>query len=74
MLSRLEQETAIRQYYDSIVEEEEFLARDYPFEFEVTLRFITKYLDRGARLLDAACGTGRYGRCPSRGRVLRWCQ
>jgi S-adenosylmethionine-dependent methyltransferase len=60
MLSRSEQETAIRQYYDSIVEEEDSRLEAYPFEFEVTLRFITKYLDHGARLLDAACGTGRY--------------
>jgi S-adenosylmethionine-dependent methyltransferase len=60
MASRLEQEAAIRQYYDSTFEEEDSRLETYPFEFEVTLRFIAKYLDRGARLLDAACGTGRY--------------
>lgn len=60
MASRLEQEAAIRQYYDSTVEEEDSRLETYPFGFEVTLRFIAKYLDRGARLLDAACGTGRY--------------
>jgi S-adenosylmethionine-dependent methyltransferase len=60
MPSRLEQEAAIRQYYNSIVEEEDSRLETYPFEFEVTIRFIAKYLDPSARLLDAACGTGRY--------------
>ena len=42
----------------------------YPFGFEVTLRFIAQYLDRGARLLDAACGR-TLSECPSGGRVSR---
>src|SRR5947209_7230914 len=60
MPSRSEQEAAIQRYYDSIADEEDSRLETYPFEFEVTIRFISKYLERGARLLDAACGTGRY--------------
>jgi SAM-dependent methyltransferase len=60
MPTRAEQEAAVRRYYDSIVDEEESRLDVYPFEFAVTVRFLLKTLDRGARVLDVACGTGRY--------------
>lgn len=60
MASRTEQEAAVRRYYDSAVEEEEERLSLSPFEFSVTTGFVNKYLGPGARLLDVACGTGRY--------------
>jgi 2-polyprenyl-3-methyl-5-hydroxy-6-metoxy-1,4-benzoquinol methylase len=60
MRSRLEQESAVRNFYDREVAEEDQRLDDYPFEFAVTMRFISQYLATGARILDAACGTGRY--------------
>ncbi len=48
------------QYYDRMVEQEDRRLDRYPFEFPITIDFIEKYLGRGARLIDVACGTGRY--------------
>ena len=60
MQSRVEQEAAIRHYYNQIVAEEERRLDVYPFEFAITMRFIQHYLAAGAKVLDVACGTGRY--------------
>jgi len=60
MQTRTEQEAAIRHYYNHIVAKEERRFNTYPFEFAVTLRFIRQYLAPGAKMLDVACGTGRY--------------
>lgn len=58
--TREEQEAAIRHFYDRDIAEEDQRLDDYPFELAVTMQFVMKYLGRGARILDAACGTGRY--------------
>lgn len=58
--SREEQEAAVRRFYDREIVEEERRLDAYPFEFAVTMRYIAKTLPPGARVLDAACGTGRY--------------
>jgi len=58
--SRTEQEDAVRRFYDREVAEEERRLDVYPFEFVVTMRYVAKALRPGARVLDAACGTGRY--------------
>ena len=60
MKTRAEQEETVRQYYNQEVTGEEQRLAVYPFEFAITMRFITQYLSPGARILDAACGTGRY--------------
>lgn len=60
MRSREEQEAALRSYYDASVSKEDARLDEYPFEFAVTRRYIERYLAPGARVLDAACGTGRY--------------
>jgi len=60
MITRFEQEATVRQYYDEIVDKEDRRLDAYPFELAVTMRYITKYLTPNAKILDAACGTGRY--------------
>lgn len=60
MQTRAEQEDAVRQYYNHIVAEEKLRLDAYPFEFAITMRFIAQYLPPGAKILDVACGTGRY--------------
>ena len=60
MKTRAEQEETVRQYYNRGVTEEEQRLAVYPFEFAITMRFVTQYLSPGAKILDAACGTGRY--------------
>ena len=60
MQTRAEQEAAVQHYYNHIVAEEECRLDTYPFELAITLRFIRQYLAPGAKLLDVACGTGRY--------------
>lgn len=51
---------AVREFYDRIAEDEDRRIDTYPFEFAITLRYVEKYLPLGSRILDAACGTGRY--------------
>lgn len=58
--SRMEQEAAVRCFYDNEIAEEDQRLDAYPFEFAVTMRFVAKYLGNGAQILDVACGTGRY--------------
>ena len=60
MTTRADQEEAVRRYYNNGVADEERRLAEYPFEFAVTMRFVTKYLEPGAKILDAACGTGHY--------------
>ncbi len=60
MKTRSDQEEAVRHYYNQGVTEEEQRLAKYPFEFAVTMRFVTQYLPPGAKILDAACGTGSY--------------
>ena len=62
MKTRAEQEEAVRRFYDAEVGEEEARLDEYPFEFAVTMRFVDQYLQPGAKVLDAACGTGRYAK------------
>ena len=60
MKTRAEQEETVRLYYNRGVTEEEQRLAVYPFEFAITMRYITQYLSPGSKILDAACGTGRY--------------
>ena len=60
MKTRSDQEEAVRIFYNQIVDEEEQRLAEYPFEFAVTMRFVTQYLPPGAKILDAPCGTGSY--------------
>lgn len=53
--------SAVRRYYDRIVAEEDRRLGLCPFELHVTLAAFRKAVRKGARVLDAACGTGRYG-------------
>ena len=60
MKTRAEQEETVRRYYNQEVAGEEQRLAVYPSEFVVTMRLITQYLSPGDRIVDAACGTGRY--------------
>jgi len=50
----------VRKYYDTHVTEEDERLEENVFELPVTFKFLDKYLKPGARVLDMACGTGKY--------------
>ncbi len=52
----------VREYYNDHILEEDQRLEENPFELPVTFRFIDKYVKPGDRVLDMACGTGRYAR------------
>ncbi|MFO7923193.1 MAG: class I SAM-dependent methyltransferase [Bacteroidales bacterium] len=49
----------VREYYNDHVEEEDLRLDKHPFEIPVLMHFVDRYLKKGDRLFDAACGTGR---------------
>ena len=51
----------VQRYYDRIVRYEDRRLTLHPFEFHVTLGDFRRRVRRGAKVLDVACGTGRYG-------------
>lgn len=50
----------VSNYYDKHVQEEDNRLDEHVFELPLTMHFIDKYLQKGAKVLDLACGTGRY--------------
>jgi len=52
--------TAVKKYYNTHVAEEDQRLKDNVFELPVTFLFLDRYLKRGDKVLDMACGTGRY--------------
>lgn len=49
----------VRKYYNEHVEDEDSRLDKHPFEIPVTMYFIDRYLKKGDRIYDVACGTGR---------------
>jgi len=49
----------VRDYYNRHVEDEDHRLDRHPFEIPVTMHFVEKYLQPGAKIFDVACGTGR---------------
>lgn len=50
----------VARYYNEHVSEEDSRLDNNELEMPQTLRFIRKYVKRGGKILDLACGTGRY--------------
>lgn len=50
----------VREYYDSIVEQEWSRMDRHPVEFAITKAYIEKYVRPGERVLDLGGGPGRY--------------
>lgn len=50
----------LNQYYQNYDEDGRLLSRHGRAEFLTTMRYITKYLSSGARILEIGAGTGRY--------------
>ncbi|MGM0666567.1 MAG: class I SAM-dependent methyltransferase [Bacteroidota bacterium] len=49
----------VRKYYNEHVENEDSRLDNQPFEIPVLMNFVNRYLKKGDRLYDLACGTGR---------------
>ncbi|MFP4366118.1 MAG: class I SAM-dependent methyltransferase [Bacteroidales bacterium] len=49
----------VRQYYNEHAKEEDRRLDNHPFEIPVMMHFVNKYLKKGDRIFDVACGTGR---------------
>ena len=49
----------VRDYYNDHVEEEDRRLDNHPFEIPVLMHFVNRYLKKGDRLFDVACGAGR---------------
>ncbi len=49
----------VREYYNKHVEDEDSRLDNHPFEIPVMMEFVNRYLKKGDRLYDVACGTGR---------------
>ncbi len=52
----------VREYYNNHFKEEDIQLQYHVFEFPLTMYFIRKYLDKGFRIFDTACGTGHYAK------------
>jgi len=50
----------VRAYYNEHVREEDHRLEQNVFELPVTFKYIDRYVRAGDRVLDIACGTGRY--------------
>ncbi|MFW6219161.1 MAG: class I SAM-dependent methyltransferase [Bacteroidota bacterium] len=50
----------VRDYYNNHAKEEEERLDFHAFELPVTMHYISRYLPPGSKILDIACGTGRY--------------
>ncbi len=56
----------LRQYYEGYDEDGRLLTRPGRVEFETTMRYITRYLQPGMRILEIGAGTGRYSHALAR--------
>ncbi len=54
------QKNPVREYYNKHVKDEDRRLKENEFELPVTLKYIDTYLNAGDKVLDMACGTGRY--------------
>ena len=50
----------VEEYYNQHISDEDRRLDYNIFELPLTLKYIRKYVRKGARILDIACGTGRY--------------
>lgn len=50
----------VREYYERHVSEEDRRLDENVFEIPLTMKYIERYLQPGSKILDIACGTGRY--------------
>ncbi len=50
----------VRKYYNEHISEEDERLLYHAFELPITLHYIGKYIPQGGKILDIACGTGRY--------------
>ncbi|MCC6442414.1 MAG: class I SAM-dependent methyltransferase [Armatimonadetes bacterium] len=56
----MDHETLVRNYYDRVVDIEDARLDWAAFEMPVTMHYLQRYIPPGSRMLDIACGTGRY--------------
>jgi SAM-dependent methyltransferase len=52
----------VRAYYNKYHKEEHRRLKYHAFELPLTMHFIMKYLPKGSKIFDTACGTGIYAR------------
>ena len=52
----------VREYYNKHVKDEDRRLKENEFELPVTFKYIDAYLKAGDKVLDMACGTGRYAK------------
>ncbi len=50
----------VREYYEKHVSEEDRRLDENVFEIPLTMQYIERYLQPGSKILDIACGTGKY--------------
>jgi S-adenosylmethionine-dependent methyltransferase len=50
----------VREYYNRHIDDEDKRLKNNEFELPVTFKYIDKYMKPGDKVLDIACGTGRY--------------
>lgn len=56
----MEENNAIRAFYESYDEENRLTTRHGAVEYQTTMRYIERYLRPGMRILEIGTGTGRY--------------
>ena len=56
----MENNDVVRKNYDADPEREWERLAQHPFEYEINMRFLRRYIKPGDRVLDVGGGPGRY--------------